>query len=262
MIGCALALTFFLLATWSNVSSMGSGSMNFWEIGWACWFFAFGSAACAAGIGIDHRHWRWIGLAATFLSFGLGVHIAWTNQDMDSELFAVSTTVAILIGHANLLWLCKLKPRQLPLRWGTAIFAWIAGATFDYAVLGNVNEDLIWRIGTAAIICGGCGTVAVAILAAFNRRVAPRPTGEIDAGTIDLICPICHKKQTVPIKDGVGENSCAGCGVIVSIRVRAPRCPSCDYTLLMLHADRCPECGTRISGSAAAEGLLPPAAEA
>jgi hypothetical protein len=264
MIGCALALTFFLLATWSDATSIWRGSINWncWEIGWACWFFAFGSTACAAGIGIDHRHWRWIGLAASVLSFGLGVNIAWTNEEKNSNLFAVATTIAVVIGHANLLWLCKLKSRQRLLRWATASFAWIAGASFDYAVLANVNEDLIWRIATAATICAGCGTVAVAILAAFNRRVTARPTGEIDAGKIDLACPICGKKQIMPMKDGVGEGNCAECGLIISIRARAPRCPSCDYMLLMLKTDRCPECGAHVAGSPAPAGLLPPLAGA
>ena len=64
---------------------------------------------------------------------------------------------------------------------------------------------------------------------------------------MEMVCPVCRKKQTVPINDGVGELSCPGCGLIVSVRLRAPRCPSCDYMLLMLHSDRCPECGAPIS---------------
>jgi hypothetical protein len=201
MAACALALVFFLMGTWSPWSWSGPRSMAwaYWGIGWACWFFGFGAAATTGGVGVDQRHWRWIGLAAAILSLGLGVHFIWTNQEMGTPLFAISTTLAILIGHLNLIWLCQLKPRQRPLRWITAIFAAIACATFDYATLGDVNEDLIWRIGTATGICAGCGTVAIAILAAFNRRLAPRPTGDIDAGKIDLVCPICHKKQTVPI---------------------------------------------------------------
>ncbi|MGD0542282.1 MAG: hypothetical protein ABSB33_12270 [Tepidisphaeraceae bacterium] len=87
----------------------------------------------------------------------------------------------------------------------------------------------------------------MAIVAAFDRRIAPRPTGELDAGKMEMVCPVCRKKQTVPINDGVGELSCPGCGLIVSVRLRAPRCPSCDYMLLMLHSDRCPECGAPIS---------------
>jgi ssDNA-binding Zn-finger/Zn-ribbon topoisomerase 1 len=249
MISCCLTFAFFTIAAsdgrWFSSNSMG---LLYWETGWACWFFAFAAAACSAGAGIDRKHWRWIGFAAAALAFGLGLNNIWTTRENAIELFTISTTLAVLIGHANVLWLCKLNPHQRWLRWATAFFAWTAGTIFDCAALNNATEnDFIWRIGTAAAICAACGTVAVAILTAFNRRIAPKPTAGIDAGQIDVICPICRKKQTIPIKDGAGESTCANCGIILSIRLRAPRCPSCDYSLLMLKSDRCPECGTHLS---------------
>jgi hypothetical protein len=267
MASSCLAFAFFAIAASDDRGfSNNSMSMIYWETGWACWSFAFVAAACSAGAGVDRKHWRWIGLAAAVLAFALGLNDVWTSRNTAIVLFTISTTLAVLIGHANVLWLCKLNPRQRWLRWATAIAAWIAGAVFDYAAIVNSregsNEDFTWRIGTAAAICAACGTVAVAIITAFNRRIAPNPSAGIDAGQIDLICPICRKKQTVPIKDGTGESTCANCGVILSIRLRAPRCPSCDYSLLMLKSDRCPECGTPIAGPSPAVSLLPPTAGA
>jgi ssDNA-binding Zn-finger/Zn-ribbon topoisomerase 1 len=267
MVSCCLAFAFFAIAAsddrWFVNYTM---SAIYWETGWACWFFAIVAAACSAGAGIDRKHWRWIGLAAAALAFGLGLYNVWGSRENAIELFTIATTLAILIGHANILWLCKLTSAQRWLRWATAIFAWIAGVIFDYAAITNfterTNEDFLGRIGIAATICAACGTVAVAILTAFNRRIAPKPTAGIDTAQIDIICPICHKKQTIPIKDGTGESNCNNCGLILSIRLRAPRCPSCDYTLLMLKTNRCPECGTPIANSSPTISLLPPAAGA
>ncbi len=197
MAASGLALVFFVFGTWGEGTRTWGPPMNwmYWETGWACWFFAFASAACTGGVGVDHRHWRWIGLAAAVLSFALGLHDIWHNRQTVSTLFTVSTTLAILIGHANLVWLCKLNPGQRPLRWLTTISAWTAGATFDYAIVENLNEDLIWRIAMAAGICGGCGTVAVAIVAAFNRRTAPPPHRRIG------------RKETRPDLPGVRQET-------------------------------------------------------
>jgi hypothetical protein len=261
IVSCCIALVFFVLGACNDGGWLQGGSMSwvYWGTAWACWFFAFGSAANFAGIGVNKNHWRWIGMAAAILSFGLGLRYVWAGYASVSNLFIVATTLAILIGHANLLWLCNLKPNQRWLRWVTAIFAWVAGVILDDATIQSVTDDFTWRIATAAAICAGCGTVAVAILTAFNRRIAPRPSAGIDAAQIDIVCPICHKKQTLPITNGIADSTCTGCGIIISVRLRAPRCPTCDYTLLMLKADCCPECGTPIAGSRASVGLPTPA---
>ncbi|MGD0770219.1 MAG: hypothetical protein ABSB42_18710 [Tepidisphaeraceae bacterium] len=38
-----------------------------------------------------------------------------------------------------------------------------------------------------------------------------------------------------------------GEGRIDAVRARAPRCPNCNYLLLMLQSDRCPECGAAVA---------------
>jgi ssDNA-binding Zn-finger/Zn-ribbon topoisomerase 1 len=257
---CAAAFASFLMAIWLGLKSGWALEDYFWGTGWACWLFAFAAAASTAGAGTDSRHWRWAGLAASTLAFSLGLHNVWTENQTPTNLFIVSTTLGILIGHANIIWLCKLNRRQRWLRWATVAFAWFAGATIDYAIIDTLNADVFLRVGTAAAVCASCGTVAVAILTAFNRRVVPMSGDEVDATEITIVCPVCRKKQAVPLAGGIGDSACAGCGMVFSIRARAPRCPSCNYLLLMHQSERCPECGaavTRPAFSAATVGVAP-----
>jgi hypothetical protein len=49
MASCALALALFLLGTWGDRARLsGPAQWMYWESGWACWFFSFAAAACAA----------------------------------------------------------------------------------------------------------------------------------------------------------------------------------------------------------------------
>jgi len=246
---CGISYVVFLCASWSFVfSSRQPSNDRLWEMGWASWFFGLAAGASAGGIGLHRRPMRWIGLAACAVAYGLSLYGIQQDSDRFKNALIISAIIALLFGHANVMWLCKLKPAQNWLRWGAFICACVAGVFSDYAAILNVNDDAVWRIPTAAGICAGCGTVAVGILTAFNRRTMPVAGGGVDAKEIALVCPICHKKQIVAINDGIGESACAGCGMIISVRLRPPRCPACDYNLLMLKSDRCPECGAAIAG--------------
>jgi hypothetical protein len=122
----------------------------------------------------------------------------------------------------------------------TLAAALIAGACFVAAIHYRFGPsyDLVARIGGAAAIIGGCGSLALLVLAKLNRRVDLQPEA-LDLKEMTIICPVCRKKQTVPL----GDSACAGCGLKFQISVQEPRCPSCDYLLLMIQSDRCPECG-------------------
>lgn len=244
MVCCAAAYAFFLYAIWSG-AWMGDSEKTF-ETGWGIWFFGFGSAANCAGAGTDRRHWRWVGLAASVVVLVVGIQEIVSDTNQFSNLFIASATLGILIGHANIVFLCKLKKRQEWLRLGTVASALFAGATFDYAAIGKGGLDVVWRVASAAGICAGCGTVAVAILAAFNRRPAPQGGDGIEATEIAVVCPNCRGKQVVGLERGIGESACAGCGMIFSVRMRAPRCAACGYLLLMFRGEACPECGARV----------------
>jgi len=254
-----VAFVAFMRANWASYLPVRQTNIDeYWGSGWACWLFAFVGAATTAGFGADRRHWRWIGFAAALLAFFMGLHGIWHEPETSSNFFIISGTLALLIGHINVLWLCKLKRSQEWLRFATAIVACIAAICFDEGTIEQRGAfDFIWRCGMAAGICAGCGTVAIAILTAFNRRVANSASNSgTDLIELPLVCPCCHRKQTISLRDGIGESACGGCGMIYSIRVCAPRCASCGYLLLMFHGNRCPECGTTITTVLAASPAL------
>jgi hypothetical protein len=248
--GSAAAYFLFLTATWTwSLSFLGGPDDDrIWETAWGAWFFVLAAAACSAGAGIDRRYWRWLGIIASAAAFVIALYNIWKNSSAFINFFTVATTLGILIAHANIIFLCKLKGRQEWLRWATVASALFAGAVFDYGAITEAKYDLVWRIASAAAICAGCGTVAVAILAAFNRRPATHAAGDgVDAREISVNCPVCLRKQSVPLSHGAGEASCGGCGMIFHVRVSAPRCAACGYLLLMFHGDVCPECGAKVS---------------
>ena len=61
-------------------------------------------------------------------------------------------------------------------------------------------------------------------------------------------------KQLVP----VGGGRCTGCNLVIHVRIEEPRCAACGYSLLMLKADKCPECGAPVEISGAASVLPSP----
>jgi hypothetical protein len=76
---------------------------------------------------------------------------------------------------------------------------------------------------------------------AINRRGAIEPSTAALL-QVALTCPICDTKQSVP----VGSSECIRCGLKMKIQLDEPRCPECDYLLLRLASDNCPECGALV----------------
>jgi len=233
----------FLIAIWSS----DNANENLWETGWSVWFFAFVSAGCAAGVGAERRPLRSIGLIAATTALAMGIAGIW-NKPASNPLLSILVALAVVIGHANLLWLCKLKPSQYWLRWLASLLATCGAAAVYEENVRVRGDDLLLRLGTAAGICALCATVAVAILAAFNRRTMPVVSeDEVEMAEITIVCPTCRRKQNVALSHGFGEAACGNCGMKFSIRATAPRCANCNYLLLMFRGDRCPECGNAVA---------------
>jgi MFS family permease len=239
-----VAFIIFLIAIISpDNAAMIAGRI--WGTGWAYWFFALVAGAnLAAAV---RRPWRWIGIAAAVAALLLGIRNIWSDEPDYINAYAILITAAILGGLINLLWLGTLKAGQKWLRVFAAACGVCAGILIDFSVIAQeyANEPAA-RIGTALAVCAVCASLAVAILMIFNRRPAPASETDIDAPEISILCPTCRRKQNIALTHGFGETSCPGCGMIFSIRIRAPRCSSCNYVLLMFHGDRCPECGAAV----------------
>ena len=253
IIGILASYALFLTAIWTSNFNLSADDERLWETAWGVWFFTLVVSASLAGVGIDHRHWRWIGLPVAIAALAIALRNVWSDTDRFVNLLTVLITLAIVIAHANIVFLCALKGRQEWMRWATVVCILFAAAAFDFTVIDRPNDDGMWRIASAAAICTACATVALGILAAFNRKPAPHTGDGIEAAEIAVVCPNCRKKQTVPLSRGIGESPCGGCGMIFSIRIRAPRCATCGYLLLMFKGDLCPECGAKVFGAKTGE---------
>lgn len=232
----AAALLFFGLA---DLASFASGSEPLWGFGWGLWFLAILVSASLAGIGINRHHWRWIGVGAALVAFALAMYEAlWAWNSKPGQAFLIATTVAIVVAHANVIMLFNLRREHRWLRWLTIAAAMFSVLLINVLGLKDLDDLSMGRVALAAGMCAACGTVAVAILAAFNRKM-PNVQRVTELKEVSIACPMCGKKQTI----ATGQSRCAECGLQIAIELTTPRCPKCDYSLLMLKSDRCPECG-------------------
>ena len=136
-----------------------------------------------------------------------------------STLFVCVVTVAAVVAHANAMCWCPLKPSQRWLLWGTISAGIATGALVDFARITNPwQEEMLGRLAGATAIMGGCGTLALLVLARINQRNLAPATTAADWRDIRLTCPRCRTKQTLAI--GAGE--CGTCGLIIEVRVQAP----------------------------------------
>lgn len=174
-------------------------------------------------------------------------------------MFAVFT--GLLVGGAAVAYsmgclMVPLKASQRLLR-NVLIAAAVLTAVFIQLVVMSgrdlipaLDTSLMERCVAAGGIVTGCGTLALMVLARLNRRVDFLPDDQSKLTQIIVVCPRCRRRQTLPI----GNAACSSCGLRVSTRVEEPRCPSCDYLLIGLTSDRCPECGSAVAGSVAPAG--------
>ena len=149
--------------------------------------FTILSVLCLVGAGTDRRHWRWLGV------------------------------VVAVVGHANVMAWCALKPTQRWLFWGT-IGARIATGVF--VDLGSITrpwqEEMLGQLAGASAIIGGCGTLSLLVLARIKQRSVPVATTAADLREITLACPRCRTKQTIMI----GLAKCKTCELIIEVQVR------------------------------------------
>jgi len=204
---------------------------------------------CLIGQGTDRRYWRLIGVAAGGAAYAIVAYADVRHLHGDGRVVIYITAFAAVIAHANLMLQVPLRPSQMWLRWLT-ILAGVATGAFTcmttYVKGGDWNggDLFIERVAGACGVLAGCGTLAMGVLARINRRYlgsAATPLSELRE--ITLTCPLCRKKQTIPLN---APARCGGCNVQIQVKVEEPRCAVCGYSLMMLTSGVCPECGTPV----------------
>lgn len=190
------------------------------------------------------RWWILIGLACSGVTLAMWLTAIWMEIHQSNGSAECIAIVAAVTAISNLLRLVRLQDTQQWVVRGTIAATTLTGALIAALILlgkQNADTDLLGRLAAASALTTGCGALALIVLSRLNRQdTFPQ---EIPSVTqMHLTCPICQMKQTAPI----GESRCGGCGLILDIRVKEPRCRQCNYLLLMLNSDRCPECGAVI----------------
>lgn len=212
---------------------------------------------CLVGVGgATSRWWRWVGVAGNAAACAVVLGEIWEDWYHWEEYVAALSVVAGVFAFANVILFIRLKDNQRWVRVTTLVCAWTASLLFAALLVADGMGmeasdlgDLMARASAAAAIAGACGTMALLVLTAINRRaLVSDPSGSAyELEKITVVCPRCKKKQGISL----GHDRCGHCDLRINITVEEPRCPKCDYLLFNLQSDRCPECGTVVSDASA-----------
>ncbi|MGH7178396.1 MAG: hypothetical protein ACREJC_13540 [Tepidisphaeraceae bacterium] len=244
---CAIESVLLMVAIWGpwqySVSNRWYGTSAAFAV------FAPVAIASLVGAGTDRRWWRWIGTLAAGAALAAALVGIWKTTHQGPELFTILTSVATFVAYANVICAMPLGEGQNWLRVATLASAALTAVCVDVAIIAEQDESgVAARLGGACGIIAGCGTLALLVVARLNRRVDTSPEAIAELTEMTVICPVCRKKHSAT----TGRSQCPSCGLIMHIRLEEPRCPKCEYVLLMLKSDRCPECGTAIVRSSEA----------
>jgi hypothetical protein len=256
------AVVLFLLLSWAWLGGgLFGGNDELLSSGGAVALFGFLAIVTLIGQGTDRRFWRWVGIAVGALGLAILLWAIWNHHYEDSGLMTLLISITAVIAHANL---CEAVPLAGGQRWlgRAAIGAGIMAAVFlnfpnvapAWLLHYAPDRHFLERCTAACGILAGCGTLALGVLVALNRRLKPPVVTYTAAASYTLICPACQSRLTLP----TGEASCPRCRLIIRTAFEEPRCIQCNYSLFMLGSDRCPECGTPVSQSLTMAGGGPP----
>ena len=208
----------------------------------------------------DRRYFRFAGLLFGLAAMVIGVIGVWTKSENEfwGRVMGILVTLCILLAHINLLLMARLKPGQSWLMWttmGCSASAALCMILFLITQPINAIDDaMLGRFTIAGSIATACGSLALIVVSALNRRVDRVAPVSMELKELALVCPRCGVHQSVPM----GESACKACHLQFVIRVIEPLCPVCGYNLYCLTSDRCPECGTPVrpgAGRAASPAL-------
>lgn len=212
------------------------------------------AAMCLVGAGRAGPLWPWIGVLSALVQFSLGIYGTWFDRSGDPTLFTAMASVSFVIGHANVM---KRVPAGQAGFWAKlAAIIGMAGAGISTTIVVLVDQwydssgsDIPTRILGASALMATCGTMAVLILYRLQKKSAGAIAGPLSSAItkVDLTCPHCGKGQAIEVAPRTGH--CSNCNLVIRVTIREPRCTACEYPLLGVKGDRCPECGEPIASS-------------
>lgn len=204
------------------------------------------AALCLVGVGDITRAWQWIGLAAGIAQAALGFWLAWQSDAGDYRWYTALACASGVIGHANIVTRVRMGEHGIWVAMtaigGTACAgACLATLAFLTDGFHGSGPEMIERLLAASSLVAACGTLAVVIMFVLHRRGSPTANPSDRLSALWIACPHCSKKQWI----ASGRSSCAGCGLVFDVTIREPHCEKCEYPLLGVAGNRCPECGTQ-----------------
>jgi len=244
------AAALFLGAIWVEIGSFLGGGLSE-KLGLSgSWVLMAGVPAGLAliGSGARDRAWRWAGVAASGLALVMAFAGIWVLDPKDPTLFIGVMTVAVVVGYANVVVRLALGGAGV---WAKLIAVGsLAGTGACLVVMSfltggktHMAPDALVRLAGAGGIVAACSTIGVLILYRLNRRTPGTSQNVAEIAFVQVACPHCGKKRSA----AVGESACEGCGLVLILGVREPRCGACDYPLLGIKSGVCPECGEKRS---------------
>jgi hypothetical protein len=218
------------------------------------WFYTAGVSAIfipliimsLAGVGAAPGNlWRLPAIFASYFCLIVALVGVWRKVEDHPGVYALLVSIPTVLAYLNVAMLCPLKPGLAWARWVAILSVAATALCIDCGVFLNAGGDdqLFGRLSAATGIIAGCATLALAIFAALSRKIERPAVTLQDIGAMDIICPMCKRKQTL----ATGGALCAGCGLRIVIRLEQVQCAKCGHLLYGLKFDRCPECGTAVS---------------
>jgi len=176
--GLGAVLSAVILVLWFIAIIKGpdnNSSWQWWEYGHNLFAMGTLSALCLVGQGQDRRHWRWIGVVAACIAYLLIVQRIRDDNWENLQTLRTIITIAILTAYANLALRAPLKPRQKWLAYACVIAAIVTSLPANLVLMdAAAHFDSQWsthqRLAAAGAIVTSCGTLALAVVAALNRR--------------------------------------------------------------------------------------------
>lgn len=259
LLAALVCLMLGLPAIWAD--RLGFGAWDFqaklWGTSWLVFWTMVLAGMSLYAVTTRTTPWRWIGVLAAAAALLMGLYGIWNELKDPPVWFVQALIVALAVGLANVLNTLRLEgvQRYVALATiGTVLLTAVLMSYLNFITVGfqtDVSDDeLLVRLIAAGSIVSVCGLLAITIFLAANRRALVTTSASVkEIRSVKVTCPRCATKTDAAAGVGGARSRCGGCGLIFVIEMAEPRCVKCEYNLLDLKSDRCPECGTPVAES-------------